>query len=50
MALITVSAMLSCKEWCKRKEIGDKGAGDLTEGLKGLHPVAAACPRTCQGG
>lgn len=37
MALITESAILSCKEWCEREEIGDEGARDLTEeGLQGL--------------
>lgn len=51
MALITVSAILSCKEWWERKEIDDEGARGLTEeDLKGLSPVAAACLGTWQGG
>lgn len=37
MAEITVSGILSCKEWWERTEIGDDGARDVTEeGLKGL--------------
>lgn len=40
MAEITVSGILSCKEWWERMEIGDDGARDLTEeGLKGLRSL-----------
>lgn len=51
MALITVSEMLSCEERWEKKETGDEGFRDLTEGgQKRLLALTAAWCRTCQGG